>query len=680
MPKTAAVNLEPIRRQIGQLCQQIRHHEYRYYVLAQPEISDAEYDALLRELEALEERHPRLVTPDSPTQRVGGIPDDAFRPVSHRVPMRSLDNAFSREEILAWHQRVMKGTRGAQPTFVTEPKIDGVGLALTYRHGLLAQAATRGSGEVGEEVTANAKTIRAIPLRLRGDAPRLLEVRGEVYMTINAFQLYNKRAADMGEEMFANPRNAAAGSLRQKDPRVTAARPLRFFAHSYGAVVGSRFAAHWEFLQTCRRLGLPITEHAAHCRSIEEVIEYCQRWEAQRDRLDYEADGMVIKVNELALQGRLGMTLKSPRWAMAYKFPAHHATTQVLGVMPSVGRTGTVTPVAKLKPVACGGVTISSASLHNYEEVQRLGVKIGDWVVIQRAGEVIPQVVKVIDSKRTGEEQPIRVPTRCPECGGAIAKEKEEEVAYRCVNPFCPTQRVRRLIHFASRRAMDIEGLGEVVAEQLVDKGMVSDVADIFGLTKPNLLALALFGDKKAENLLSAIRTSKTRGLARVLYGLGIRHIGEKAAMVLAEHFRSINRLLAAPEDQLCAIHEVGPVMARAIVAHMSHPSTTRLVEKLREARVTLSQEASKGSKMLHGATFVFTGEMSSMTRHDAEALVRQRGGQATSSVSRHTDYVVAGANPGSKSQKAKALGVKILNEAQFKKLLRKRWPVVSDQ
>jgi len=403
MPKTAAVNLEPIRRQIGQLCQQIRHHEYRYYVLAQPEISDAEYDALLRELEALEERHPRLVTPDSPTQRVGGIPDDAFRPVSHRVPMRSLDNAFSREEILAWHQRVMKGTRGAQPTFVTEPKIDGVGLALTYRHGLLAQAATRGSGEVGEEVTANAKTIRAIPLRLRGDAPRLLEVRGEVYMTINAFQLYNKRAADMGEEMFANPRNAAAGSLRQKDPRVTAARPLRFFAHSYGAVVGSRFAAHWEFLQTCRRLGLPITEHAAHCRSIEEVIEYCQRWEAQRDRLDYEADGMVIKVNELALQGRLGMTLKSPRWAMAYKFPAHHATTQVLGVMPSVGRTGTVTPVAKLKPVACGGVTISSASLHNYEEVQRLGVKIGDWVVIQRAGEVIPQVVKVIDSKRTGE-------------------------------------------------------------------------------------------------------------------------------------------------------------------------------------------------------------------------------------------------------------------------------------
>jgi DNA ligase (NAD+) len=670
MAKATAVSLEQVRGQIEQRRQQIRHHDYRYYVLNQPEISDAEYDALLRELKALEAQHPQLTTPDSPTQRVGGIPDDAFRPVRHRVPMLSLDNGFDREEVLAWYQRVTKGAREAQPTFVAELKIDGVGMALTYRRGLLTQAATRGDGVTGEDVTSNAKTIRAIPLRLRGDAPRLLEVRGEAYMTIREFQAHNHSASTRGEETFANPRNAAAGSLRQKDPRVTATRPLRFFAHSYGAVVGSRFTAHWEFLHTCQRLGLPITDHAAHCRSIEEVIEHCRRWEAQREQLNYEVDGMVIKVNELALQERLGMTLKSPRWAMAYKFPAHHATTQVLEVMPSVGRTGTVTPVAKLKPVACGGVTISSASLHNYDEVQRLGVKIGDWVVIQRAGEVIPQVVKVIDSKRMGDEQPIRIPTHCPECGGAIDKEKVEEVAYRCVNPFCPAQRVRRLIHFAGRQAMDIEGLGEVVAEQLVTKGMVSDVADIFRLAKPSLLELERFGDKKADNLLSAITASKRRGLARVLYGLGVRHVGEKAAMVLAEHFRSINRLLAATEERLCAIHDIGPVMARAIVAQMRHPSTTRLVEKLREAGVTLSQEASKGSKTLHGVTFVFTGELAGLTRHDAQVLVRQRGGQATSGVTRHTTYVVAGSHPGSKAQKAKALGVQVIHEAQFKKLL----------
>ncbi len=670
MPKTTHAALETIRQQVERLRERIRHHEYRYYVLNQPEIADVEYDALLLELKALEDQHPQLITPDSPTQRVGGVSDEAFRAIRHRVPMLSLDNAFNEEEVLAWNQRVMKGLQKTQPTFVTEFKIDGVGIALTYRQGRLSQAATRGDGETGEDVTANAKTIRAIPLRLRGTAPRVLEVRGEIYMTLDEFRAYNHSASAKGNETFANPRNAAAGSLRQKDPRVTSSRPLRCFVHSYGAVEGMRVATHWEFLQTCQRFGLPITEQATQCRSIEEVMQQCRRWEAQRERLNYEVDGVVIKVNELALQHRLGMTFKSPRWAMAYKFPAHQATTQILDVIPSVGRTGTMTPVAKLKPVACGGVTISSVSLHNYDEVQRLDVKIGDWVVIQRAGEVIPQIIKVIESKRTGFEKAIRIPTKCPECAGDIAKEKEQEVAYRCLNPFCPAQRVRRLIHFASREAMDIEGLGEVIAEQLVEKGLLKDVADLYRLTKPQLLELELFGDKKADNLLSAIEASKARGFSRVLYGLGIRHVGEKAATVLAEHFQSLRRLMDAAEEQLQEIADVGPVMAHAIVDHLRHPSTKQLIEKLHEAGVTLTEEAAKGPKPFHGLTFAFTGELSHLTRHDAEAFVRQRGGRAASSVSRHTDYVVIGSNPGSKYQRAKKLGVKILDETQFKRLL----------
>ncbi|MBI4354162.1 MAG: NAD-dependent DNA ligase LigA [Candidatus Omnitrophica bacterium] len=661
---------ETIRKQVEKLREQLRHHDYRYYVLNQPEISDAEYDTLLRRLKTLEEQHPQLITPDSPTQRVGGVPNEAFRAVRHRVPMLSLDNAFETDELSAWHQRVIKGVGEAKPTFVAEFKIDGVGIALTYRQGLLTQAATRGDGETGEDVTANAKTIRAVPLRLRGNAPRVLEVRGEVYMTRQDFERYNAEMAPARSETFANPRNAAAGSLRQKDPRVTASRPLRCFVHSYGAVEGARFTTHWEFLETCRRWGLPVTEHATRCRAFDAVVAQCRQWEAQRDRLAYEVDGVVIKVNELALQDRLGMTFKSPRWAMAYKFPAHQATTQIVEVVPSVGRTGTITPVAKLKPVACGGVTISNVSLHNYDEIERLGVKIGDWVVIQRAGEVIPHVIKVIESKREGSEKAIRIPSKCPECGGSVAKEKEEEVAYRCVNPFCPAQRVRRLIHFASREAMDIEGLGEVAAEQLVEHGLVNDVADCYRLTREQLLKLELFADKKAENLLAAIAASKARGLSRVVYGLGIRHVGEKAAIVLAESFQSISELMEATEERLQAIPEIGPVMARSIIEYLRHPSTKRAIEKLREAGVRLTEHVVKGPKALRGLTFVLTGELSSISRHDAEALVRQRGGRAASSVSRQTDYVVAGSDPGSKYQRAKTLGVKIIDEAQFKKMV----------
>jgi DNA ligase (NAD+) len=597
---------------------------------------------------------------------VGGVPDAAFRPVRHATAMRSLDNTFSEEELAAWHQRVVKGLPGAAPTYTVEPKIDGVGLALTYERGRLVQAATRGDGTTGEEVTANAKTIRAIPLKLQGKAPRRLEVRGEVYMAVAEFKRYNDAAKREGGELFANPRNAAAGSLRQKDPRVTAARPLRFFTHSYGAVEGMAFETHWAFLDSCKRLGLPIPEHASRCASFEEARRRCRRLEQLRDRLAYEADGAVVKVNELALQRRLGMTFKSPRWAIAYKFTALQATTQVLGVEHSVGRTGTVTPVASLAPVACGGVTISSATLHNYEEVERLGVRVGDWVVIQRAGDVIPQVVKVIESRRTGKERAIKPPAACPVCGGTIAKEKEEEVAYRCINPLCSAQLIRVVLHFGSRSAMDIEGLGDVIVEQLVSQRDLQDVADLYRLTEQDLLKLPLFAERKAHKLLDAVRASQARGLSRLLYGLGIRHVGEKAARDLAEQFGSMDQLCRADLASVDAIRGVGTVVAEAVVQFFRQPQTLALVKKLEAAGVKMTQDRPKGPRPLADKTFVFTGELAQLTRPQAEALVRELGGTTGSSVSRQTDYVVAGGSPGSKFEKAKQLGVKVLDEEAF--------------
>ena len=670
--KSQHADRSPAER-IERLRAQIRRHDYRYYVVNQPEVSDAEYDRLLQELQSLEASAPHLITPDSPTQRVGGVPDHAFRPVRHATPMLSLVNAFGEEELLAWHQRVVKGLPGQAPTFTVELKIDGVGLSLTYERGRLIQAATRGDGTTGEEVTANAKTVRAIPLRLQDEPPRRLEVRGEVYMARDEFRRYNEQASREGTETFANPRNAAAGSLRQKDPQMTAGRPLRFFTHSYGAVEGLRFATHWEFLQACQRFGLPVTEHGLRCRSFDEVLRHCRQLEQLRDRLKYEADGAVIKVNELVFQDRLGMTLKSPRWAIAYKFPAHQATTRVLGVIHSVGRTGTVTPVASLKPVSCGGVTISSATLHNYEEVARLGVKIGDWIVIQRAGEVIPQVMKVIESRRPKTARSIKPPARCPECGGVIAKEKEDEVAYRCINPSCPAQLVRSVMHFGSRAAMDIEGLGDVVVEQLVGRGLIHDAAHLYELTEADLLTLPLVAEKKAQKLLEAIRTSKARGLARLLYGFGIRHVGEKAARDLAEHFGSMDRLLEADRDALEAIPGIGPVVAEALAQCFRQPTTRKLLKKLEAAGVKMTEASGTGPRPLANMTFVFTGELSGMSRPEAEALVRRLGGTASSSVSKRTTYVVAGNSPGSKFAHAKQLGVAIIDEDQFKNFLQRK-------
>lgn len=660
-----------LAREIKDLRSQLRHQEHRYYVLNQPEIADAEYDALMRRLAELESQAPDLVTPDSPTQRVGGVPDVAFRPVRHAAPMLSLDNAFSEEDLRAWLKRV-DGIIGNERrrTVTVEPKIDGVGLALMYEKGQLTRAATRGDGETGEDVTANARTIRSIPLALKGRAPRVLEVRGEVCMNGEAFRRHNAQAAERGEEVFANPRNATSGSLRQKDPRVTAGRPLRFLAHSFGIVEGRRFKSHWEFLQACRAFGLPVAQEAWHCETFDEALKKVKQLEAKRADLAFESDGAVLKINEMDLHAELGATHKAPRWAIAYKFPAIQVTTQVIAVEPSVGRTGTITPIAKLAPVACGGVTVSNATLHNYDEVERLDLRVGDWIMLQRAGDVIPQVVKVIETRRAGNEKPVRPPAACPACGGKVLRPDADEVAYRCVNPACPAQVRRLLEHFASRNAMDIEGMGEAVVEQLVSKERVRDVGDIYGLRKEGLLDLDLFAEKKAEKLLAAIQASRGRGLSRLLFGLGIRHVGERSAQVVAQRFLTIENLRRATEESLQEVPDVGPVVAAAIRAYFDLPQTQALIRKLAAAGVRLSEDAAPASGRLQGMTFVFTGQLPSLTRPQAAALAKEHGGIVGSAVSRQTTYVVAGADAGGKLDRARALKVPVIDEAQFLKLV----------
>ena len=661
-----------VTREAERLHQAIRRHDYCYYVLAQPEVADAEYDALVARLRELEARHPSLCTPDSPTQRVGGVATADFRPVHHAAPMLSLDNTYNADELRAWDERVARGLEQAARRYVAEAKIDGVGIALTYERGVLVTGVTRGDGRTGEDVTATVRTIRAIPLALFGAPPRLLDVRGEIYMRRDDFQRFNAAAQARGEEAFVNPRNAAAGSLRQKDPAVTAQRPLRFFVHSYGRVEGARFHTHSAFLQSCQGWGLPTTEWVRVCGDIDAVIGYSRRCEAGRQELPYDVDGLVVKVDALAQQERLGSTMKSPRWAIAYKFAAHEATTRVEDIECSVGRTGAITPVAKLAPVACGGVTITNASLHNFDEIRRLGVRIGDWVLIQRAGDVIPQVLHVITSKRTGHERPIPIPTHCPACRGPVAKEKEEAVAYRCLNPSCPAQLARGLVHFAGRDAMDIEGLGEAAVQQLVEKQLVRDFADLYRLQRDELLTLELFAALRAHHLLQAIDASRNRPLSRVLLGLGIRHVGEKAARVLAERFDTIDRLMAASEETLTSIPAVGPVIAASVVTFFRQPGTRRLIDHFKTAGLRLKEDPpAAGVRPLAGQTFVFTGELEGYTRGEAEALVRRLGGEATSTVSRKTTHIVAGREAGSKLANATQLGVDVLTEAQFARLIR---------
>lgn len=651
---------------------QIRRHDYLYYVLTQPEISDKEYDDLLKQLKDLEKQYPQYISLDSPTQRVSGQVIDGFKSVKHRQKMLSLENTYSFSELDDWNERVQKGLGNKATEYTVELKIDGVSANLTYEKGGLTRAATRGDGDQGEEITLNLRTIRSIPLSLLGgEIPKLIEIRGEVYMSRQDFIYLNKEREEGNLPLFANPRNAAAGSLKLLDSNIVAQRKLKFFAHSLGNYQGAKIKGHWQFLEFLKNWGLPVNPYCQLCRDLKEVKQYCLAWQEKRKQLDYDIDGAVVKVNPLDFQNILGVTLKSPRWAVAYKFPAHQATTEVLKIRLQVGRTGVITPVAELKAVECGGVTIKHATLHNFDEIKRLGLKEGDRVLIERAGEVIPKVVKVM---RSGGRKPFAQPKECPVCGQKVSRQKEDEVAYRCTNLSCPAQLERGLLHFASRAAMDIEGMGESVVSQLVEKGLVNDFSDIYRLKKEELLNLELFKEKKADNLLQAIQKSKQQPLSRLLYALGVRHVGQKASFVLAQKFKTLDALMQASSADFTSIYEVGEEMAESITDFFKNKANRSLIEGLKGLGLNTKEEFLKTkSSAFSGKTVVFTGELAGFSRKSAEGLLRQQGANVTSSVSNKTDFVVAGENPGSKYIKAKELGVRIIYENSFKKMIEQR-------
>jgi len=644
------------------LREELRRHNRLYHQDARPEITDKEYDDLFERLKELEEAHPELRSLDSPTRRVGESRDETFRPVPHSVPMLSLDNTYSLADLKEWNQRVLKGLAlGDNPHYVVELKIDGVGLALVYEQGVLVRAATRGDGETGEDVTANARTIRNIPLRLEGVVPERLEVRGEVYVNRADFQRFNEQE----DVPFANARNFSAGSLRQKDSRVTAGRPLRYFVHSFGQVDGVEIESHRLFLDLCRRWGLPVDSQTTVFSSFEEAAASCSHWETQRASLPYDADGAVIKVDSLAHQKRLGFTFRSPRWAVAYKFAGAQAEARVRDVVFSVGRTGVLTPVAQLDPVACGGVTLSRASLHNVDEVFRLDVRVGDWVVIERAGEVIPRVVRVLTERRLAGTSPVLVPSVCPACSAPVIKTNEKDVLIRCGGAVCPAQIEKRLIHFASRDAMDIQGLGESVARELHGRGLVQDLADLYTLTLDKILLLEGFKEKKANNLLKAIALSRGQSLSRFLNGLGVRDVGEKGALLLARRFGSLDALMESDEDVLRDLHEVGDVTAASVVSFFKDPLVKELMAKFKSLGIS-PREEKPADGIMTGKTVVFTGELVGLSRLEAERLVRGLGGNTASTVSRNTSFVVAGPSAGSKRRRAETLGVEIIDEKEF--------------
>ncbi len=664
-----------IEARIDELRRLIRHHNRLYYVLDQPEISDAEYDRLFDELLRLEAEHPHLVTPDSPTQRVGAPPVEKFGTVRHRVPMLSLSKTNAEEGFLDFHRRVRElgQVSDEQVEYVVEPKFDGLAVELVYQNGVFTRGSTRGDGYTGEEVTENLRTIRTIPLRLletEEGLPSLIEVRGEVIMNKSDFQRLNRRRAKADASLFANPRNAAAGSVRQLDSRVTAARPLGMFAYSVGVVEGRRYQTHFEIMKSLKSLGFRVNEHIRLCSRKEEVAEYYQRMLSRRDEMDYEMDGVVIKVNQLALQEKLGELQRSPRWAIAWKFPAQQETTVVRDIQVNVGRTGALTPVAILDPVRVGGVTVSRATLHNEDEVHRKDVRIGDTVIVQRAGEVIPEVVAVVTSKRKGRPRKFVMPTRCPVCD-APAVRGEGEAVTRCTGMTCPAQLKENIFHFAGKWAMDIDGLGYKLIEQLVDRGMIKDPADLYFLTKEKLLELERTGDKLAQNIQESIQGSKKPTLPRLIQALGIRNVGEHLAGVLAKEFGSLQRLEEAPTGELMSVREIGPIVADSIRAFFDNRKNLKVLEKLQKAGVEFPRlEQTKGPQPLAGQTFVLTGELSSMSRAEAKSLIENLGGRVASSVSSKTDVVVVGDHPGSKLEKAKALGIRTMGEDQFQQLL----------
>ena len=662
-------------RQIEQLRQQLHYHNYRYYVLDDPEITDAEYDRLMRQLQELEAAFPDLVTADSPTQRVGAAPVEEFGTVLHSLPMLSLDNAFSAAEMRDFDERVKRQLgRTAPIDYVAEPKIDGLAVELVYEHGLLIQGSTRGDGVRGEEITRNLRTIKSLPLRLIAAAhapvPRRLEVRGEVYMNKRDFQRLNARREEAGEPTFANPRNASAGSLRQLDPRITASRPLDIFCYGLGQVEGVTVSTHWEVLQTLARWGFKTNPLCQRCQGIEAALAYYEWLRGQREELPYEIDGVVFKVDSLAHQEALGARSRSPRWALAYKFVPKQAVTRIREIAVQVGRTGALTPVALLEPVQVAGVEVSRASLHNPEEVARKDARAGDWVMVQRAGDVIPEIVEVLKERRTGDEKPFVMPTQCPICGSAVVR-LEDEVVPRCVGLVCPAKLKESIVHFASKRGMDIEGLGDKMVNQLVERGLVKDVGDLYFLTKDDLLKLDRLAEKSASNLIAAIERSKHTTLPRFLYALGIRHVGEHVAEVLAREYPEWQALRQAAYEELQGIHEIGPRIAQSLATFFQDGGNQAVLEKLQRGGlcVTASPRPAVDQSM-RGKTLVFTGELQALTRAEAKRLIEMRGGRVTASVSRNTSYVVAGADPGSKLDQARKLGVPVLTEEEFKALL----------
>lgn len=656
-------SLSEARHRVEALRTEIRKHDYHYYVLDDPLITDQEYDSLFRALERLEGEFPELITPDSPTQRVGGAPLDQFRTVRHTTPLFSLANAFEAGELRDFDRRVRQLSDIRAVDYLVEPKIDGLSVVLTYENGEFMLGATRGDGITGEDITENLRAIRLLPVRLSKALPRLV-VRGEAFMPKKAFARLNKERDLRGEPPFANPRNAAAGSLRQLDPKVTASRTLGVFCYQVLECEGQEIKTQRESLDMLKELGFSVQEESKHCQNIEEVISYCCQWVEKRHTLNYEIDGMVVKVNPLHLHDILGSTAKSPRWATAFKFPAEQVVTQVREIFVRVGRTGVLTPTAILDPVQVAGVTVSRATLHNEDMIQQKDVRVGDYVVIQRAGDVIPEVVRVLPERRIGEEEAFQMPERCPVCGGKVLRQ-EGEVAARCTGIACPAQLKELILHFVSREAMDVEGVGPALVTQLVDRGLIKDSADLFFLSREDLMGLERMGEKSTDNILNAIERSKERGLAPLLFSLGIRHVGTRAAEILAERFGSLEALAESSSEELTTIPEIGPKIAQSIVTFFQQEQSRLVLDKLKKAGVKMEQEKTvmEVELPLNGKVFVLTGTLPNLTRRDAVELIKKYGGRVSSSVSSKTDYLLAGSDPGQKYEKARELEISIIEE-----------------
>ena len=665
-----------VEDRIEELRSQIEYHNRKYYIEDNPEINDLEFDRLVKELQDLEAKHPELVTPDSPTQRVGGKPVEGFRQVAHAVPMLSIENTYNEEEVREFDARIRRWLQDEKPQYVVEHKIDGVSASLLYESGRLTLGLTRGDGSRGDDITHNLRTVRDIPLRLlagKAQVPGILEVRGEVYMTNTELSRLNKLQSERGERIFANCRNAAAGSLKLLDPRQCAQRGLRFFAHSEGRLTGLSLTAHSQFLSLIRDFGIPAVPYSEVLDTIDEVLAYCREILEARGDLDYETDGLVIKLNSFAQRDRLGLTSKSPRWIIAYKVELWQASTQINDIHVQVGKTGTLTPVAELQTVEIAGTRVSRVSLANADEIARKDIRIGDQVIVEKAGKIIPHVVRVELERRSGLEKPFCFPSKCPVCAGEVARD-EGGVYIRCLNPSCPAQLKERLRFFASRRAMDIEGLGPALIDQLVDIGVVRSLTDLYVLTAAQLEELEHMGEKSSQNLVVSIHSSRERGLSRVLTGLGMRHVGEHNARLLATEFGDINTLMAASEERLAQIPGVGPIAAESVHRFFQSEAGIKVIEDLRRYGVSMSEESRvgmpAGRSVLDGKTFVVTGTLSRRSRAEAEELIRRFGGNTSASISRNTDYVVAGSNPGSKLDKARKLEIKILSEEEFEKLV----------